>query len=90
MERLDSLRFVTYMASTIKPWENVLAQVELGTLDAKMMEGGRREMLRHFSQPGMQQWWVRGREAFSSELVAFVDNEILPVVASMENQRSDR
>lgn len=78
LSQADRRRFATYMASTMKPWENILVQIRLGTIDREAMEGGRSELIRHFSQPGMRQWWVRGEAAFGEALVDYVQEEILP------------
>jgi hypothetical protein len=71
-------RFATYMASTLKPVESMLVQTRLGTLDYDDWEGDRRELVRHFSQPGMRTWWEKGEAAFGSELVEFIKRDILP------------
>ena len=84
LNQSDRRRFATYMASTMKPWENILAQVRLGTVDHETMEGGRSELIRHFSQPGMRQWWTKGESAFSNELVEWVETEILPNCTKMD------
>ena len=78
LSRDERRRFATYMASTLKPTESVLAQTRLGTLDYDDWEGERRELIRHFSQPGMRTWWVKGEAAFGSELVEFINRDILP------------
>ncbi len=78
LPRDERRRFATYMASTLKPIENLLVQTRLGTLDYDDWEGERSELVRHFSQPGMRTWWQRGEAAFSRELVKFVQSDILP------------
>ena len=78
LNQSERRRFATYMASTMKPWENILTQVRIGAIEKEAMDGGRNELIRHFSQPGMRQWWVKGESAFNWELVEYVEKEILP------------
>ena len=78
LPRDERRRFATYMASTLKPIENLLVQTRLGTLDYNDWEGERSELVRHFSQPGMRIWWQKGEAAFSRELVEFIKSDILP------------
>jgi hypothetical protein len=78
LPREERRRFATYMASTLKPTENLLVQTRLGTLDYDDWEGERNELVRHFSQPGTRTWWVKGEAAFGRELVDFIKSDILP------------
>ncbi len=76
--RENGCRFATFMASTLRPFENLLLQTRLGSLDEADWAGARSELVRHFCQPGTRIWWEKGRSAFNRELVELIEQEILP------------
>ncbi len=83
MKDFDSLlldeqrRFATYLTSVLRRYENVLYQTRHGTLDPGSWVGTREHLRYVFSQPGTMVWWKRAKNLFHSELVAFIENEIV-------------